>query len=90
MHSLDGICLCSHIWLDCNQFAIILVRIYTYQYCKSFTCGEKFDKKYRAAAKLISNHKLQSNCFVKKCISKHKCSSKLHPQKNAFQKIGPR
>ena len=72
-----SICLRSHNWLDCNQFPIILGGIYTCQYCKSFTCGENFGKKYRAAAKLISNHKLQNNCFVKKCISKHKSTLKL-------------
>ena len=45
------------------------------------SCGENLDKKYKAAAKLISNHKLQNNCSLKKCISKHKCSLKLLPQK---------
>ena len=72
-----------------------------YQYCKSFTCGENFDKKilffwfsvldkirlssrsattlisqqpwkHKAAATLISNHKLQNNCSLKKYISEHK------------------
>ena len=71
------------------------------QYCKSFTFGENFDKKYyffwfsvldkirlssrsattlisqqpwkhKAAATLISNHKLQNNCSLKKYISEHK------------------
>ena len=37
---------------------------------KAFTCGKNFDKKYRAAATLISNHNLQHNCSLKKCISK--------------------
>ena len=75
-----------------------------YQYCKSFTCGENFDKKilffwfsvldrirlssrsattlisqqpwkHKAAATLISNHKLQNNCSLKKYISEHKCKN---------------
>ena len=33
---------------------------------KAFTCGENFNKKYRAAATLISNHKLLNNCSLKK------------------------
>ena len=78
--------------------------IYTCQYCKSFTCGENFDKKilffwfsvldkirlssrsattlisqqpwkHKAAATLISNHKLQNNCSLKKYISEHKCKN---------------
>ena len=42
-------------WLQpiCNNSRI---KFNTCQYCKSFTCGEEFDKKYRASAKLISNH----------------------------------
>ena len=48
---------------------------------KAFTYGENFDKKYRAAATLISNHKLSNNCSLKKYISEHKYSSKLLPQK---------
>ena len=73
----------------------------TCQYCKSCTCDENFDKKYRAAAKLISNHEkhkaaatlisshnLQNNCSLKKCISEHKCSSKLLPEKMHFKNMG--
>ena len=30
--------------------------IYPCQYCKSFACGEDFDKKHRATATLISSH----------------------------------
>ena len=48
---------------------------------KAFTCGETFDKKFRAAATLIRNHKLSNNYSLKKSISEHKCSSKLVPQK---------
>ena len=50
-----------------HSLLCILTFIYAYQYCKSFTCGENLDKtishtilqpwKYKAAAKLISNHK---------------------------------
>ena len=37
--------------------------------------------KHKAVATLISNHKLQNNCSLKKCISKHRCTSKMLPQK---------
>ena len=37
--------------------------------------------KNKAAATLISIHKLSNNCSLKKYISEHKCSSKLLPQK---------
>ena len=57
------------VWLQtiCYNSRLVFIEINT---AKAFTCCENFDKKYRAAAKLISNHKLQNNCSLKKCISK--------------------
>ena len=34
-------------------------------------CSENFDKKYRSAAKPISNHKFRINCSLKTYISEH-------------------
>ena len=51
----------------------------TCQYCKSCTCGENFDKKYRAAAKLISNHEKHKAAAI--------ISRTIAPSKNAFQNI---
>ena len=67
-------------WLQpmCYNSSLVFIHI---NIGKAFTCGENFDKKYRAAATLISNHKLSNNCSLKKYISEHKCSSKLLPQK---------
>ena len=64
-------------WLQpmCYNSSLVFIHINT------FTCGENFDKKYRAAATLSSNHKLSNNCSLKKYISGHKCSLKLLPQK---------
>ena len=43
-----------------SRFAFIHVSI-----GKAFICGENFNKKYRAAATLINNHKLPNNCSLK-------------------------
>ena len=67
-------------WLQpiCYKSRLVFIHINT---GKAFTCGENFDKKYRAAVTPISNHKLSNNSSLKKYISEHKCSSKLLPQK---------
>ena len=67
------------VWLQtiCYNSRLVFIEINT---AKAFTCCENCDKKYRAAAKLISNHKLQNNCSLKKGISKRKCFLKLLPQ----------
>ena len=81
-------------WLQPVYSNFVLTCIYTLYLYRSkliiflinyFTCGKNFDKKYRAAAKLISNHenikqqphlisnhKLSNNCSLKKCIWEHK------------------
>ena len=67
-------------WLQPIYYNLRLVFIHI-NVGKAFSCGENFGKKDRAAAKLISNHKLLNNCSLKKYISEHKCSSKLLSQK---------
>ena len=60
---------------------------------KFFTCGEKFDKKYRSTAELISNHEFWINYSLKKYVSEHKFRMwigkkfvhKLFPQKIHFR-----
>ena len=83
--------------VNCKQFVIHLNSIFMHvNIAKFFTCGEKFDKKYRSTAKLISNHKFWINYSLKKYISEHKfrilnwekelciSSSKLHMQELEF------
>ena len=56
----------------------------TCQYCKNCTCGKNYDKKYRAAAKLISNH--EKHKAVATLISSHNLQNNCS-FKNAFQNI---
>ena len=53
---------------------------FTLQSVRMSTKQINFDNKkikHKGAATLISNHKLQNNCSLKKCILKHIDSSKL-------------
>ena len=52
-------------WLQPIHYSSRLVFIHI-NTRKAFICGENFDKKYRAAATLISSHKLSNNCSLKK------------------------
>ena len=69
-----NICLCSHTQFDCNQFTVIL----------NLHLSKDFNKKYRAAATLISSHEgVEQHTTL---ISNHKARIKIiAPSKNAFR-----